>query len=116
MTRGSIANGRVPPLPKPLVFRHSLSLRGHRKAAVRTAQAAMRKWQENLLLAQEVRFMKWGWQSELARRLGVHRSTICRDCSEFLEAKRLGISMEQVVELRRLRKSTDKRMWRGMRW
>ena len=84
--------------------------------AVRTAQAAMRKRQENLLLAQEVRFMTWGWQSELARRLGVHRSTICRDCSEFLEAKRLGISMEQVVELRRLRKSTDKRMWRGMPW
>ena len=84
--------------------------------AVRTAQAAMRKRQENLLLAQEVRFMTWGWQSELARRLGVHRSTICRDCSEFLEARRLGISMDQVVELRRHRAYLDKRRARGMAW
>ncbi len=47
-----------------------------------------RRWTQVAALALELGPYKHGTQAEIARRLGVSRSTICRDMQKILEATR----------------------------
>lgn len=58
--------------------------RAYRRAGGRRRYNATRQFMATVRLGMLVKIIKeldfcWGWQSEAARRLGVNRSTICRD-------------------------------------
>ena len=96
-------------------LRVSKRAKGRDRYNARRSRAAMfRLWQASKLLEEVGYLSKRGWQSELARRLGVHRSTICRDFSVFLESFRLGIAIEKVHEYRRLTARLDRRRRLGL--
>lgn len=84
--------------------------------AQRSASAEWRRYEASKLLEVVGFPLRWGWQSDLARRLGVHRSTICRDFISLKRAAQLDITVEEFEADRRLGWRLDR--WRrlGLRW
>ena len=107
--------------------------------AWRAAVADSRRCEAGKLLGEVGYPLRRGWQSRLARRLGVHRSTICRDFAPFKKLpsysaaiakyEMLGqpliaevfrvarqIEIEEFEEFRRLGWRLDRRQRLGLRW
>ena len=57
-----------------------------------------------------------GSQAEIARVLGVHRSTVCRAIKLWREGERKGYFHREMEEFQRLTRRLDKRQSRGMPW
>ncbi len=74
--------------------------------AIRIARANLRRWDIGTLL-REIGFER-GYQAELARRLGVSRSTICRDLGMAFEAIRLEVPLIDVEIGNRIRAKIDR--------
>ena len=68
----------------------------------RTYAAHLRQWKCTKLLEEVGYPLRRGWQSDLARRMGVSRSTICRDFKLTDEAFRRGTSIETEEHYRRV--------------
>jgi len=102
------------PIDWPTVSRRAAGRRRYNSR--RTSRVLHRRFQASQLLEEVGYPLKRGWQSELARRLGVHRSTICRDFAPFNEAFRLGITVQEVETLRRETARLERRRRRGQRW
>lgn len=64
--------------------------------------AHLRRWKYTKLLEEVGYPLRRGWQSNLARRMGVSRSTICRDFKLADEAMRQGTSIETEEHYRRV--------------
>lgn len=105
----------------------------------RHGAAILRRWEAGKLLGEVGYPLRWGWQSKLARLLGVHRSTICRDfagCETAIQLlsrvehyEMLGEPLiaelfrwesmrvfEECEELQRLTWRLDRRRRLGLRW
>ncbi len=59
---------------------------------------------------------KHGAQAEAARRLGVHRSFVCRALAMWFESQRKEIPLETIEEYRTITYRLDKRQSRGRNW
>ena len=55
---------------------------------------------------------KPGSQAKVARQLGVHRSTVCRDIAMWYEAERTDVDIRVLEECQRIRQRLDKQIAR----
>ena len=107
--------------------------------ARRNARAGWRRYEASKLLEEVGYPLRRGWQSDLARRLGVNRSTICRDfvpykkigpwCLAIVHCKKGGqwrladlfraemaFEILKIEDTRRLGWRLDRRQRLGLRW
>ena len=80
----------------------------------RQCAAHWRQWKCSQLLEEVGYPLRWGWQSELARRVGVSRATICRDFKLVDEAFRRGTSVETEEYYRRVRATFERQERRAL--
>lgn len=79
----------------------------------RQREALLRRWKCSQWLEEVGYPLRRGWQSELARRTGVSRATICRDFQLVTDALLRGTSVEQEEYYRRLTGKLNRRKSRA---
>jgi hypothetical protein len=107
------------PLPKKMdavrraAKRKSYNLARTRRTRLIRRRAVLRYCQL-LALQDNGRLRKpWGIQAEVARELGIHRSTVCRALAVHREAEQKGYHVLDLEDDLRIRHRLDKRDWRS---
>ena len=90
--------------------------KGRDRYNARRSARALHRQVESIGLMVIAGWPRRGWQAKVARLMGVHRSTICRDFRPIKGAAQLGITVKEFEADRRLGWRLDRRQRLGLRW